>query len=39
MTPEFGKWTKTGGLGVMTDELCSGLAALGEDVICITPIY
>lgn len=38
-TPEYAKWTKTGGLGVMTDELTRGLASLGEDVYVITPIY
>jgi len=38
-TPEFGKWTKTGGLGVMTDELSKGLADLGEEIYVITPWY
>lgn len=38
-TPEYGKWTKTGGLGVMTDELARGLAELGEAVYIITPWY
>lgn len=38
-TPEYAKWTKTGGLGVMTDELSRGLATLGEDIYVITPIY
>lgn len=38
-TPEYGKYTKTGGLGVMTDELSRGLAELGEEVYVITPLY
>ena len=38
-TPEYGKYTKTGGLGVMTDELSRGLAQLGEEVYVITPWY
>lgn len=38
-TPEYGKWTKTGGLGVMTDELARGLAELGQTVYTITPWY
>lgn len=37
--PEFGNYTKTGGLGVMTDELSKGLADLGENVLVITPWY
>ena len=39
ITPEYGKYTKTGGLGVMTDELSTGLADLGEDVYVVTPWY
>lgn len=38
-TPEYGDWTKTGGLGVMTYELSVGLAALGQSVVVITPWY
>lgn len=38
-TPEYGKYTKTGGLGVMTDELSRGLAELGETVYVVTPLY
>lgn len=38
-TPEYSKWTKTGGLGVMTDELSNGLKDLGETVYVITPWY
>jgi len=29
VTPELGKWSTVGGLGVMVDELSFGLAALG----------
>jgi hypothetical protein len=28
-TPELGRWSTVGGLGVMVDELCYGLALLG----------
>jgi len=28
--PEFGPWTKTGGLGVIVYDLCIALASLGE---------
>lgn len=39
MTPELGKWSTVGGLGVMVDELTIGLAALGVDVHVISPFY
>jgi len=39
VTPELGKWSTVGGLGVMVDELSVGLAELGADVICISPYY
>jgi hypothetical protein len=39
VTPELGKWSTVGGLGVMVDELSVGLAELGSDVICISPYY
>ena len=39
VTPELGKWTTTGGLGVMVDELSQELAKIGEDVIVISPYY
>ncbi|CAK79065.1 unnamed protein product (macronuclear) [Paramecium tetraurelia] len=38
-TPELGKWTTTGGLGVMVDELTQELAKMNEEVILITPYY
>jgi len=38
-TPELGKWSTVGGLGVMVDELSVGLAELGADVVCISPYY
>lgn len=39
LTPELGKWSTVGGLGVMVDELTIGLAALGVDVHVISPYY
>jgi len=39
ITPELGRWSTTGGLGVMVDELSICLAQLGEEVICISPYY
>jgi starch synthase len=39
MTPELGKWSTVGGLGVMVDELSVGLAELGGNVVCISPYY
>ncbi len=38
-TPELGRWSTVGGLGVMVDELSQGLAALGERVIMVSPYY
>ena len=38
-TPELGRWSTVGGLGVMVDELSVGLAALGQEVIVISPYY
>ena len=39
LTPELGKWSTVGGLGVMVDELSVGLAELGAEVIVISPYY
>jgi len=39
ITPELGRWSTVGGLGVMVDELSVGLAELGEDIICVSPYY
>lgn len=39
VTPELGKWSTVGGLGVMVDELSVGLAELGAEVVCISPYY
>ena len=39
ITPELGRWSTVGGLGVMVDELSIGLAQLGEDVTCVSPYY
>jgi starch synthase len=38
-TPELGRWSTVGGLGVMVDELAIGLADLGQDVTVISPYY
>lgn len=38
-TPELGRWSTVGGLGVMVDELSIGVAALGQEVIVISPYY
>lgn len=38
-TPELGRWSTVGGLGVMVDELSYGLALLGQDVWVISPYY
>eukprot|EP01138_Halocafeteria_seosinensis_P003736 gb/GECG01003819.1/.p1 GENE.gb/GECG01003819.1/~~gb/GECG01003819.1/.p1 ORF type:complete len:2286 (+),score=259.53 gb/GECG01003819.1/:1-6858(+) len=39
VTPELGKWSTVGGLGVMIDELTVGLAQLGADVTVVSPYY
>jgi starch synthase len=39
MTPELGKWSTIGGLGVMIDELSQGLASINEKIIVISPYY
>ena len=39
VTPEIGRWSTVGGLGVMIDELSQGLVELGEEIICISPYY
>ena len=38
-TPELGRWSTVGGLGVMVDELSIGLAKLGQTVTVISPYY
>lgn len=39
-TPELGRWSTVGGLGVMVDELAFGLASsLGQDIWVISPYY
>lgn len=38
-TPEIGRWSTVGGLGVMVDELAIGLADLGQEIIVISPYY
>ena len=39
ITPELGRWSTVGGLGVMVDELSQGLCNLGQDLIMISPYY
>ena len=39
VTPELGRFSTIGGLGVMVDELTQGLALLGQEVIVISPYY
>jgi starch synthase len=39
VTPEIGRWSTVGGLGVMVDELTQGIAKLGQDVMVISPYY
>ena len=38
-TPELGRWSTVGGLGVMVDELSIGLVNLGQEVTVISPYY
>jgi len=38
-TPEIGRWSTVGGLGVMVDELTLELAKLGHTVVVISPYY
>jgi starch synthase len=38
-SPELGRWSTVGGLGVMVDELSIGLAEMGQEVIVISPYY
>jgi len=38
-TPELGRWSTVGGLGVMVDELAQGIAALGYEVWVVSPYY
>ena len=39
ITPELGRWSTIGGLGVMVDELSQGLASIGQEVLMISPYY
>ena len=39
VTPELGRWSTVGGLGVMVDELSQGLSTIGQEVIMISPYY
>jgi starch synthase len=39
LTPELGRWSTVGGLGVMVDELSQGLKKIGQEIIMISPYY
>ena len=39
VTPELGRWSTVGGLGVMVDELSQGLNSAGQKVLMISPYY
>lgn len=39
ITPELGKWSTVGGLGVMVDNLSKALAKQGQNIIVISPYY
>ena len=39
ITPELGKWSTVGGLGVMVDNLSKALARQGQEVMVISPYY
>ncbi len=39
VTPELGKWSTVGGLGVMVDELSCTLSELGQVTWVISPYY
>jgi len=39
VTPELGRWSTVGGLGVMVDELTIGVARLGVPVTVVSPFY
>ena len=39
LTPEIGRWSTIGGIGVMIDELSQGLKCFGQDIYVISPYY
>lgn len=39
VTPEIGRFSTVGGIGVMVDDLTLALAALGLDIYIISPYY
>ena len=39
VTPELGRWSSVGELGIMVDELSQGLASIGQEIIMISPYY
>ena len=39
VTPELGRWSTIGGLGIMVDELSQVLETIGQEIIMISPYY
>ena len=39
VTPELGRWSTIGGLGIMVDELSQALETIGQEIIMISPYY
>jgi hypothetical protein len=39
ITPEYGEFVKVGGLAVMIEDLCNGLAEDHEDIVVVLPYY
>ena len=39
ITPELGRWSTIGGLGIMVDELSQALETIGQEIIMISPYY
>ena len=39
VTPELGRWSSVGELGIMVDELSQGLESIGQEIIMISPYY
>jgi glycogen synthase len=39
VTPEYGNFSKVGGIAVMVKDLCEVLVQMGERVVVISPYY
>lgn len=39
VSSELGRWTSTGGQGIMINELAEGLVTLGEEIYVVSPYY